>query len=74
MNFVRDGKVSVEIQKSHHCTEGLLELGGLLLESGYALLWKIASLSLEYDPLLRLLHVVHAFLHLLLDHNESFLK
>ena len=74
MNFVRDGKVSVEIQKSHHSAEGLLELSGLLLESGYALLREIASLPLEKDPLLRLLHVVHASLHLLLDHNESFLK
>lgn len=74
MNFVRDAKVSVEIQKSHHSTEGLLELIGLLLESGYALLRQIALLPLLDDPLLGLLHVVDTFLHLLLDHNESFLK
>ena len=24
MNFIRDGKIPIEIQKSHHCAEGLL--------------------------------------------------
>ena len=74
MDFVRDGKIPVEIQKSHHCTERLLEFSSLLLESGYALFREISSLPLEDDPLLGLLHVVYAFLHLLLDYNESFLE
>ena len=74
MDFIRDAQVLVEIQKADHCAQGLLEFTSFLLESGNALLRQVSAGPLVNDALLRLLHVVHAFLHLPLDHDEAFLE
>jgi hypothetical protein len=74
MDFVSYGEILVKIQEPDHCTKRLLELRSFLFQSGYALLRQVSSGPFQNDAVLGFFHVVDTFLHLLLDHNKSFLK